>query len=187
MKKLLLSALVLTIALSGTTIFAQTSTPANVAATVAAALSVSQTTALNFDIIVASTNNPYVDPTGASHLNVNGTPTVGNYQIGGQSGAAVNVTMGGGSGTGLTTLAKAIGTGTADQLIAFTADLKHHATTQGSAVAISNPITLGGTTHELYLGGTLTNSATKEAGSYSSNATGHTGALGDLTIIVAYN
>ena len=81
-----------------------------------------------------------------------------------------------------------LGDGTS-ALMEFTADLKENVTTQGSAIAISNPVTLGGATHKLWLGGTLRQVggaalSSQTAGTYASDAAN---GGGNIVVNVIYN
>lgn len=172
MKKTAIITIVLILGLSGS-VFAQESATAVVDAVVQAALSIAKDSDVNFGNISA-TSTPIIDPTGVSHTDVS-TPTVGEFTITGQSGADVNIT--------LTSSTTNLGDGTNTML--FTADLKEHATTQASAIAISNPVTMGGSTHKLWLGGNLGSLTSQAAGTYASDNVTNGG--GDIEVNVVYN
>ncbi|MCF7808001.1 MAG: DUF4402 domain-containing protein [Candidatus Marinimicrobia bacterium] len=172
MKKMVIITIVLTLGLSSGA-FAQESATAVVDAVVQAALSIAKVSDVDFGNISA-TSTPIIDPTGVSHTDVN-TPTVGEFTITGQSGAGVNIT--------LTSATTTLGDGT--NTMTFTADLKQHATTQASAIAISNPVTLGGSTHKLWLGGNLGTLTSQPSGTYASDNVTNGG--GDIEVNVVYN
>ena len=173
MKKMILVGMVLVLALTGTSLLAQSAATATVDATVMAAASIAKDTDVDFGNISAS-STPIIDPTGSGHSGLNGSPTVGEFTITATSGSQVNVT--------LTSATTALGDGT--NTMTFTADLAEHATTQGSAIAISNPVTMGGATHKLWLGGNLGTLSGQAAGVYASD-----GVLGggDIEVNVVYN
>jgi hypothetical protein len=174
MKKTTLIIAILALSIFGTSVFAQSSATATVDATVVAALSVAKDADVDFGQLLVGATTPTIDPTGASHSGLLGTPTVGEFTITGSSGAQVNVT--------LTSASTNLGDGT--NTLLFTADLKE-GNTQGSASTISNPITMAAGTHKLWLGGSLPTLTGTTPGTYTSD--NGTNGGGDIEVNVVYN
>ena len=172
-------ALVVIMSIAGSSLLGQATDNAQINAIVKAALSVALDNNVEFGNISA-TSSPYVDPTGAADVDAGATAAAGEFTITGQSAADVNITLGAATTN--------LGDGTS-ALMEFTADLKENVTTQGSAIAISNPVTLGGATHKLWLGGTLRQVggaalSSQTAGTYASDAAN---GGGNIVVNVIYN
>lgn len=175
MKRTLLIALVVIMALGSTSLFAQATDNAQVAAVVQAALSIAKDVDVNFGDISA-TGTPILDATGGTHTDVGGTATVGEFTITGESGATVNITL-----TAATTL---LGANAGVNTMTYTAAMTEHVSTLASAVAVSNPVTMGGTTHKVFLGGNLGTLTSQATGTYTSDGTG---GGGNMVVNVVYN
>ena len=191
MKRLLLSTLVLAIALSGTTVFAQTAAAsATTTAVIQAAASIARDAHIDFGAILGDGVTPTINPIGGgSHSGLLGTPTIGEFTVTAYDGASVSVTL-----TAATTTLSADG-GSTDP-ITFTPSFSEDPTTQASAATFSSGGTLntatngafdGATTHKIFVGGALTMTSGGGAltglasGSYTSATTA------DIELNVIYN
>lgn len=187
MKKLLLSALVLTIALSGTTMFAQSpNATATTTATIQAAASIAKDADIDFGAILGDAVTPTIDPTSAvSHSGLLGTPTIGEFTVTAYDGASVVVSL----NAATTTLSADAGTTTP---ITYTPTLADHVTSQGSATSFTSGGTITGfsgtSTHKIFVGGNLTMTAGGGAltGLSSGVYTAAAGA-GNIQLNVIYN
>lgn len=153
---------------------------ATVVTEVLANLSISAATTVNFGN-VASTSDPVIDPTGASHSDV-ASPVIGTFTVAGAAGASVDVSF-----DATATLSDGAAT---PNTITFTPDLAAHATTQAGAPSLATgaDITLNGSGAYLFwVGGELgtpgTGISSQTAGSYSTANTG--GSAWNVT--VTYN
>jgi len=173
MKRISLVALVVLVALSGTSLLAGDAATATVDAVVQANLTFVANTIVNFGTI-QPTSTPIIDPKNVTHTDVT-APTVGSFSLSGAPGTVVaitedaNATLGDGTNT-----------------MTFTPDLFGHATTQGSATAVGATVTLDGSGNYLFwLGGNLGTLTDQLAGTYASD-NGVNGS-GDWSLSVEYN
>mgnify|MGYP003571998107 CR=1 FL=1 len=171
MKKIITATIMTALIVS--TGYAQQQASASVDANVLANLTIAKDFDVNFGNIPA-TGTPILDPIGVSNTDVGTQAVVGEFTVNGSAGSQISVTY-------PTTLT--LGNGT--ETISFNTDLKGHADTQASAVAIVSPVTIGGAgAYKFWLGGnlgTLTNQAT---GLYASDNATNGG--GDFTLTVEY-
>ncbi len=153
--------------------FAQQQAAATVDANVLANLTISKDFDVNFGNIPA-TGTPILDPTGASHTDVGSQSVVGEFSVTGSAGSQVSVTF-----------PSSLTLGNGSTTLSFTTDLKGHADTQASAVAVVTPITLSGSgAYKFWLGGNLGNLSGQATGLYTSDNATNGG--GDFTLSVEY-
>lgn len=146
----------------------------NVEATVVQDVSITNVADLDFGEILQGLTAT-VDPTGASHNNLFGSPTVGQLTISGANSAEVIVTF--------DDDARDLGDGDGNT-IPYTPALAGHASTQGNATSISDEgtITLDGSGDFIvWVGGSIATGSVP--GVFTSDATNGDG---DLTITVQY-
>ncbi len=170
MKKLLF--LILTIfALGG---YAQTTATAEVTATVQAELTLVNDVAINFGNISA-TSTPILDPKAVSHTDVGLSATVGQFTVGGSSGAGITVSYD-------ATVTLGDGTNT----MTFTPDVFAHETTQSasSVLASGGTVTLGASGYKLWVGENLGSLTNQIVGVYTASATNGSGIF---TVTLDYN
>jgi len=165
MKRISLIALVVIVALSGTSLLAGDNAEATVDAIVQANLTLTRTADVDFGTL-QPTSTPIINPKGTGHTDVT-TPTVGTFTLAGAASQVVTVTEG-------ATVALGDGDG---HTMTFTPDLEGHATTQASADDIGANVTLDGSGDFLFwLGGDLGTLTNQVAGIYATDQTNGGGA-----------
>jgi len=181
MKKALTLVLILVMGMVGTTLMGADNASATTTATVQSAAAIGITTNLDFGSILGDAVQPLIDPTSAvTHVDLLGSPTIGDFTITAYTGAVVTATLTSGATTTLSD---------GSQTLLFTPSFAQHESAQGSAVAYTsgNDITLTASTHHIYVGGLLEAAGGGDitgitSGTFTSAAGG-----GDIVLTVAYN
>ncbi len=161
MRKMIVIAVVLTMALAGTSLMAQaTTSTATVGAVVNAVLTVTNNSDIDFGSIQA-TGSPVLDPQGTNTAAVGSSSTFGKFTLGGSDATVV-----------ITYDATAALDNNATGTMTFTADVSGKATDDIATsvdIASGGTATLSGGAYYIYVGGNLGSLTTQETGTYSAD------------------
>lgn len=160
MRKTFLTILVIIVAITGTSLFAQTEATASVDAVVQAVIIATNNSDINFGNIQA-TGTPVLDPQGTNTADEGASATFGKFTIAGSDAPIV-----------LTYDATAALDNNATGTMTFTADVAWKVTDDISTsadIASGGAFTPASNAAYIYVGGTLGSLTTQEAGTYSAD------------------